>query len=432
MRLLISGAGVSGSAAAALATQNGYAVTIYDDSPATAAETAGPGVEAVSGGWTFDLVHGMDLVVVSPGVPQGAAPIRDAVEAGVELWSEVEFAFRHTDVPITAVTGTNGKTTVTELIVDMLRRAGRKAVAAGNIGTPLSSVSADPWDDIVAEVSSFQLRFVSEFHPRLAVVLGVTADHLDWHGSVSAYHSAKGRIVENQTEADVVVFDADNLVASEIAARSPARGIPISGSRLPEGGSGVTDGVVRVGPVHVEVSSLAISDAAYLSDLVAAGAAALDLGASVEVIQEALRDFRPGEHRRQPVGSWNGVLWVDDSKATNPDAALASIEAYPSVVLIAGGRNKGLDLASLVRHPHLRGIVAIGEAADELTRASKGRSLPASDMSEAVQVARSIAARGDTVLLAPACASFDMFAGYAERGDAFQSAVMQEISRWRQ
>lgn len=413
MRTLIIGGGVSGSAAARLAARLGYRVTVYDADPAVAQSVLAEGFAAVGGPWSTDLLIGMELAVVSPGVPERSAPVTDTLEAGIPLWSELEFAARNIEAPLVAVTGTNGKTTVTSLIAAMLRAGGLRAMAAGNIGTALSDVAGGRWDVVVVEASSFQLRFVEEFHPQVAVVLNLAPDHLDWHGSLAAYGQAKARIFENQTEDDVLIYDGEDEGAARLVEPAVARKIALSYRE------GFTYGALSIPPEQVPVR-----DAAFITDLKAAAVAALEMGASLEAVQATVRSFRPAAHRRTLVGTWHGVQWVDDSKATNPHAAVASIRAFPSVVLIAGGRNKGTDLSSVAAVGSIRHLVLIGEAASELAEAAGDTPwTAASTMEEAVAMADAVSETGDTVLLAPACASFDMFSSYRARGDAFVKAV---------
>ncbi len=424
MRTLVLGAAVSGRAAARLAIRAGQRVTVWDADPAAAASLTSEGIPAVGGSWNADLLEGVDLVVVSPGIQESALPIVETLESRVPLWSEVEFAWRQLEVPVVAVTGTNGKTTVTTLIADMLGRSGVATVAAGNIGTALSDVAGGAWEVVVVEVSSFQLRFTERFRPEVAVLLNVAPDHLDWHGSIHAYTAAKARIFANQGPEQVLVYDADDPGASALAESAGARLVPASGRRLPDGGVGVADGMLAIDGIEIPLTGLAVGDPAYLLDIAAAGAAALAAGAKPDAIVASASEFRPGAHRREVVGVWAGITWVDDSKATNPHAARAALEAYPSVVLIAGGRSKGLDLAPLAQHPHLRRLVAIGESAPTLLDAAlPGVGVWAADMAEAVRLADEAATAGDVVLLAPGGASFDMFDSYAHRGEVFADEV---------
>ncbi|MGH8874846.1 MAG: UDP-N-acetylmuramoyl-L-alanine--D-glutamate ligase, partial [Acidimicrobiia bacterium] len=307
MRLLVLGGAVSGLAAARLARRLGHSVTVYDRRPGAGAELLGEGIGVVEGAWAAELLDGMDLVVTSPGFPERSLPVVEALEAGVPLWSEVEFAWRHLDVPVAAVTGTNGKTTVTELASRMLTRSGRRAAAAGNIGSPLSQFVDGDREVLVVEVSSFQLSFTEAFHPRAAALLNLAPDHLDWHGSMASYRASKQRVYLNQTPDEPLVFDADDPGAVEAVARAPSRLVPVSGRRLPDGGAGVADRMLRAGPASIGLARLATSDPSHLVDLAAAAELAQALGAHPEAVEEEWHSFRPGPHRRTLVGEWGGI-----------------------------------------------------------------------------------------------------------------------------
>lgn len=425
MNVLVLGAAVSGKAAAMLAQRNGSLVSLYDRSAAAVAPLRDRGFALHSGVWNRRLLRGIDLVVASPGIPEHATPIVDALASGAPVWSELEFGTRELEVPYVAVTGTNGKTTVTTLLAGMLARSGMRSTAVGNVGTPVCAVVGEAWDILVIEASSFQLRFIDQFHPIAAAVLNVAPDHLDWHGDLAAYAAAKGRISENMTPQDVLVFDVDDPGARRLAAAASARLVPISGIAVPPDGNGPDGGRIVVNGVPFEVP---VDDPAYLSDLTAAATLALELGSDADAVQAVLTSFRRGSHRRREVASRDGVTWVDDSKATNPHAARSSGAAYPSVILIAGGRNKGLDMGDIVA-PTVRHVVAFGEAADEIAAASPVATTRVGDLTAAVAVAAEEARPGDTVLLAPGCASFDQFGSYAERGDAFTAIVRERIGK---
>lgn len=418
MRPLVLGAARSGAAIVRLLHRHGEApVVVYDAGRTGSVE----GERICTGPWDPALLEGIDVVVASPGFPETGAPIRQALAAGIPVRSEIELAAGALAVPFVAVTGTNGKTTVTELIDEMLRASGLRSAAVGNIGSPLCDAELLDVDVLVVETSSFQLRFIDTFHPAVAVVLDVTEDHLDWHGDVAGYRAAKARVTERQGPGDVLVYSADDPGAVAIADGSRARRVPVSGTRLPDGGWGADDeGLHLPGGILPVAPSL---DAAYRLDVVAAAAAAHAIGAGGEAIAGVVDAFRPGRHRREEVGAVDGVVFVNDSKATNPHAAAAAIRAYSSVVVILGGRNKGLDLAPLLSIESVRAVVGIGEAGVELAARHPG--IPVADsMRRAVRVAGDLAEPGDTVLLAPGCASFDMYASYEERGDAFRDAVL--------
>jgi UDP-N-acetylmuramoylalanine--D-glutamate ligase len=424
VNVLILGAAVSGTAAAHLARRLGYGVEVYDGDVGAVGSLQTEGFVVHSGPWTPHLLEAVDVVITSPGIPQAAAPIVDTLAAQIPVWSEMEFGARHLDAPYVAVTGTNGKTTVAEAAAAMLEHGGVKTCAAGNIGTALTSVVGEPWDVVVVEASSFQLRFVDTFHPVAAALLNVAPDHLDWHGTEGAYAAAKARIYANQTHRDILVFDADDPGAVACVAGAATTLVPISGRRLPDGGNGVDGDVVVIGDMRLSRPDL---DQSFLVDLVAAGTLAAHVGAGAASVAGVLADFAPGLHRRTIVGSWDGVTWVDDSKATNPHAAVAAAAAFPDVVLIAGGKNKGLDLAPLVRVPSVRHVIALGEAAGELAAAGAGRVTTVNSMEEAVLAADRVATPGSTVLLAPGCASFDMYRSYGERGDSFRRIVIDHM-----
>jgi UDP-N-acetylmuramoylalanine--D-glutamate ligase len=399
---------------------------VYDRDPGVLEKLREDRLPATTGTWSTALLAGIDLVVTSPGFGESSEPIRDVTAAGITLWSELEFAWRRLGVPTVAVTGTNGKTTVTALIADMLVRSGRHTLPIGNIGTPVSDITDRPLEVAVVEASSFQLRFVEQFHPATAVILNVAPDHLDWHGSFDAYLAAKATIHRNQTSSDLVIYDVDDEGAVKAIAGAESRRLPVSGRGLPEGGLGISGDKLDLGELVIPLARVPVSDPAFLLDLVAAAAAAFEHGAQPGAVEDAITTFRPDAHRRSSIGNWQGVEWIDDSKATNPHAAVAAAAAYESVVLIAGGRNKGLDLSSLPRVPTVKHVIAIGEAGPQLAAAAGDTPLQeASTMEEAVALADHAATAGDTVLLAPGCASFDMYRSYAERGESFTEAVFR-------
>lgn len=421
MRVLVLGAAVSGRAAIRLLEASGHEVVVHDADPAAVADLD-PG-RARGGEWDPDLLNGVELVVSSPGVPEHAPPLRDARAGGVPVWSELELAFRHLEAPLAAVTATNGKTTITRIAAEMLCGSGLRAAAVGNIGEPLSGAVGGEWDALVVEASSFQLRFIDAFHPRAAVLLNVAPDHLDWHGGFDAYLRAKAMIYHNQGPGDLLVYDMDDDGATRAVAGAPSRLVPVSGLRRPESGAGPEGGKLWISDdVTVDLAGLQTEDPSHLADLAAAGLVALEMGAVPSAIAEAIGGFSPGRHRREVVGVWDGVTWINDSKATNPHAALAAVRAYDSVVLIAGGRNKDLEVAPIAAEPNVRHVIGIGEEGPAVLAAARV-GCAADDMAEAVAIADRVARPGDTVLLAPGCASFDMYGSYGERGDDFAARV---------
>ena len=424
-RCLVLGAGVSGRAAARLGVGLGWKVRVYDARPEAISSANGREEwSAVTGRWRREWVSDCDLVVTSPGFAESSAPIRDALGAGKPVWSEVELAGRELRTEMTAVTGTNGKTTVALLVGRMLALSGMETPVVGNIGYPLSDLVGKDVGRAVVELSSFQLRFTETLSPRTAVIVNVASDHLDWHGTVDRYLAAKARIHAAQREDDTLIFDADDPGARRAVrgATSQLLGVSVPGGTVDRpGGQG---GDLVIGALRIPIAELAVGDTSYLSDLLIAAAAARAWGASDSAVEEAIRSFRPGPHRRRTVGEIDGVRFVDDSKATNPHAALASINSFGSVVLIAGGLNKGLDLSPLTAVGSVRSVVSIGTASPLLVEsAPPGRVTPAHSLEEAVSIALGLARPADVVLLAPGCASFDQFDSYQHRGKEFGRIV---------
>lgn len=431
-RALVVGLGRSGQAVARHLLVRGMSVVAVDDAPSDDARAAAGAlglvlVEAPSLEALANLVVRADLIVPSPGVPASHPVFGLARAAGIPVRGEVELASRWSICPLVAVTGTNGKTTVTSLIADMLSASGVPSIAAGNIGLPLSdAVANEDLKVVVAEVSSFQLAFAESFRPVVAVWLNLAPDHLDWHGDVDAYVAAKARIWANQGPGDVAVVNADDPLVMAQAAHAPSR-IVTFGLEPDRAMFTITNGRLRGpdGPI-VEVAELSRSLPHDLSNALAASAAALAAGATVEGVRSALTAFAPLPHRLTLVAYAGGVRWYDDSKATNPHAAVAAVSGFDSVVLLAGGRNKGLDLSELSEvADKVRAVIALGEAAPEVAAAFEGRSpvWVAESMREAVGLAANAAKPGDVVLLSPGCASFDWYRSYAERGDDFAATV---------
>ena len=433
MRTLVLGAGVSGQAASRLLSRLDREHVVYDRRAGNLDRIAASGTDTVTGPWNSSVLSRVELVVASPGFSPSSVPMKAVKDAGIPVWSEVELAIRHLICPVVAVTGTNGKTTVVEQATEMLQDSGFRAVAAGNIGPALSDVALDGWDVVVLEMSSFQLVSTYTLAPRVAVIVNVAVDHLDWHGSPAAYRAAKARIFRHFTADDLLVYDSDDPGAAALAAIAPGRKAPVTGSgRVPDDGYGIARRRLHLPEGIVPVEEMPAIDPAYRVNLTSAAVAATELGAGPESVARVVSRFRHRAHRRKVVGEWAGVTWVDDSKATNPHAASAAIRCYPSVVLIAGGRNKGLDLAPIVALPNIRFLIGLGESGPELLSRSSGR--PASlagSMEQAVAMAGERANRGDTVLLSPGCASFDMFASYAERGEVFGRLVREHIDMAR-
>jgi len=428
-RVLVLGLGLSGRAAARFCAERGARVVAADDRPASQLEA----LETLSGLAELRLgpdapgPTGFDLVVPSPGVPAARW-----AGAGCEVAGDVELAGAALRVPVVAITGTNGKSTTTLLVERLLRAAGLRAEAAGNIGRSALDLVGRPLDVAVLEVSSFQLEATTDFHPRVAVVLNVTADHLDRHGSFGAYRDAKARLLRPLGPGDDAVLSADDPVVREMARASRARVRWFSqcealadGACLDAGGICVRDGDATL---RVPLEAWPLAGVHNRENLLAALLAVRALGADLERAVRALPEFRPLPHRMELVAVRGGVSFVDDSKATNVGAALRSLESFPGpVIWIGGGKDKGLDFRPLgpVLKERARAALLVGEAAPKLESELAGdlecRSV--GTVARAVEAAAALAKPGDVVLLAPACASLDQFRSYAERGACFRDAV---------
>jgi UDP-N-acetylmuramoylalanine--D-glutamate ligase len=435
--VVVVGAARSGVAAAELLARRGAVVTLTETRSAidAADRLTAAGVALELGGHQPETLAAAELVVVSPGVPVEQAVFDPAREHGVEIIGELELASRWVHGPLLAITGTKGKSTTTTLLGRMLSASGRKVLVGGNIGVPLSAqVDASTADTFhVVEVSSFQLETTTTFRPWVAVWLNFADDHLDRHPTVEAYAAAKAHIFTNQTADDWAVINADDPAVVGYSARSSARHVEFSlAGRIVDGFVVEGDWIVRRTASGAEplipVAVVELTGRHMLNNVLAAAAAASLAGVSPEAMIAALSGFRGLEHVMEPVDEIHGVRFVNDSKATNVEAARRSIESFSrGVVAIVGGRFKGGDLRQL-REPMLaagRGVVAIGEAS-ALVREALDGTVPiveAASMRDAVERGYAAAAPDGVVLLAPACSSFDWFKDYAERGNHFKQEV---------
>jgi UDP-N-acetylmuramoylalanine--D-glutamate ligase len=435
-RVLVVGAALSGIAAAELLARRGARVTLTDAKPEIAAgeRLRAAGVALALGRHDRDAFTAVDLVVTSPGVPWDLRELEAARAAGVEVIGEIELASRWLAGRVVAITGTKGKSTTTTLVGRMLAEAGRHVLVGGNIGVPLSEhVDASTPETLhVVEVSSFQLEATATFHPWIAAITNFSADHLDRHPTVEAYASAKARAFANQDAGDWAVVNADDPAAERIASASRARRLLYSSTQVLADGVCLKDGVIwqrsSEGDVPlVPYSRVRLHGAHMASNVVAAAAITRLAGAPADAQGRALDGFTGLEHVMEPVAAIGGVRFVNDSKATNVEAAARSIESFDGVVAIVGGKYKGGafdDLAGPLA-AHGRAVVAIGEARPLVVKALAGR-VPieeADTLEAAVARAHALAQPDGVVLLAPACSSFDMFESYAARGRAFKEIV---------
>ncbi|MEY2454405.1 MAG: UDP-N-acetylmuramoylalanine--D-glutamate ligase, partial [Acidimicrobiaceae bacterium] len=373
------------------------------------------------------LIGDVDVVIPSPGVGDVHVALDLARRAGVPVRSEFDLAADWDDRPLLAITGTDGKTTVTTLTTDMLQASGVRAAAVGNTEVPLVAAIDDPAIDVfVVEASSFRIDHSERFAPKVGTWLNFSPDHLNLHRSLESYELAKAKLWRDQSSTDVAIGSIDDAVVLRHLRDAPARHVTFG---LADGADyRVEDGqlLTGAGAVLVDVADLPRAFPHDLTNSLAAAATALAGGATIEGCREALVRFQGLPHRISLVGERDGVRWYDDSKATTPNATLTATKSFDSSVLIAGGQNKGLDLGVLVEAaPHVRAVVAIGDAAGEVESAFAGVRpvVVAGSMSDAVAAAGRLAQAGDTVLLSPACASFDWYRSYGERGEDFSTQV---------
>ncbi len=439
-KILVIGLGKTGIAAAQFAASRGAAVTVSDAKPETdlreaLGALAGLPLRAFTGAEDPAIVAGQDLLVPSPGVPPFNPILREAGRRGIPVVSETELAFRFLRVPVIAITGTNGKTTVTTLVGHILAGAGKRAFVGGNIGSPLIGYVGGPQDDdwAVLELSSFQLQRIETFRAQVAVLLNTAPDHLDYHADYEEYRRAKERIFENQQAGDLAVLNADEPGSAALAAGLRARVAFFSTVSEPADGMGLRGDriVCRAAGRDVEsypLSMIRIPGRHNVENVMAAVMAARHAGCAPAAIVEAVGSFRGLAHRIEFAGEKGGVAFYDDSKGTNVSAVVRALEAFEKpVILLLGGRDKSGDftaLAPMIRRT-VKEVVLFGEAREVIGKQIGGlvKTETAATMNDAVHAAYADAAPGDVVLLSPGCASFDEFRSYAHRGDVFKETV---------
>jgi len=438
-RVLVVGLGKSGVASALFLESRGARVTVSDAKSEDQLTNEIPalldrGITVETGKHGERTFHDQDLIVVSPGVPSDVAPLQQARRLGIPVIGEIELTARFLQGNIVAITGSNGKTTTTTLTGEIIASGGRKTLVGGNIGTPaitfVEQSTPDTW--IVLEISSFQLESIETFHPHIAVILNVTPDHLDRHGSMESYIAAKARIFENQTEDDFAVLNADNDISLQLAQGLRPHVLCFSRQRAVERGAYVRDGAIiyRNGE-EVEimpVSEIALKGAHNVENVLAAVAIGMAAGVEPSAIRRAVKDFRAVEHRLEYVATLRGVQYYNDSKATNVDATIKALQSFPANIhLILGGKDKGSDYSTLnaLIAERVKCVYTIGAAAAKI-ESQIGKSAPligAQTLESAVGKAADQAVEGDIVLLSPACASFDQFPSYEHRGRVFKELV---------
>lgn len=441
-KVLVVGIARSGVAVAKFLIEKGTKVVLTDkksreELSGTLKNFPTESVELITGSYPEFGAGDYDFLVVSPGVPLKVPPVQRAFELGVPVYSELELAYRFSSSPIVAITGTNGKTTTTTLIGEIFKDAGKNVCVGGNIGLPLALEveKYGPDDVIVAEVSSFQLESIHTFKPKVALILNITPDHLDRHGTMENYVHAKARIFENQTKDDFTILNYDDARVRILSENTPGTVIFFSREHILEEGIFIEDGQIIAkfkGKVEkiCPTREVFIKGAHNLENALAASAAAYIMGISAAKIAEVLRSFQGVAHRLEFVAEVNGVKFINDSKGTNPDASIKALEAYDEpIVLLAGGRNKGSDFTEFAYKikEKVRSLVILGECKDEIREAVNRVGFSAVDeantFEEAVKIAAQKAKPGEIVLLSPACASWDMFKSFEERGECFKDVV---------
>jgi len=441
-RVLVVGLGKSGLAAARFLKAHGAKVTVSDARPATliaelpALLDEGISVEAGSHGLlTF---RRQDLIVVSPGVPADVPELKQVRAMGMRIIGEMELGAAFLQGEIVAITGSNGKTTTTTLMGEILKASGRPTLVGGNIGTPVTEMVAASTEATwsVLEVSSFQLETIEAFKPRIALVLNITPDHLDRHGSFEAYAAAKARITEFQTADDFLVLNAEDVNTQLVAAKTKSQIYWFSAKRQIKQGAFVHGESIlftakeggKPEPV-MPVAEIPLAGAHNVENVLAAVCAARLAGVAAETIRSAVRAFKAVEHRLEFVRELGGVKYYNDSKATNVDATVKAVESFTGGIhLILGGKDKDSNYAVMgpLLRERVKTVITIGSAAEKIARELAGvaKIEAAETMQRAVTLAHDQAGAGDTVLLAPACASFDQFENYEHRGRVFKELVM--------
>lgn len=441
-RVLVVGLGKSGVASALFLQQQGARVTVSDSKQEDQLRNEIPvlldkGITVESGGHGERTFRQQDLIVISPGVPVNAPVLEPARKLGIPIIGEVELATRYLKGQLVAITGSNGKTTTTALTGDVVAARGAPTLVGGNIGTPAISLVPDSTDEsyTVLEISSFQLETIEKFHAKVAVVLNVTPDHLDRHGTFEAYWEAKRRIFENQTAQDFAVLNADDPEAAKMASGLKGQLRWFSRKKVVEAGAFVRGSNIFYKDVKGEREVMSLGDmqlkgAHNVENVLAAVAIGSILGIDAAKIREAVRNFKAVEHRLEFVANVNGVDYYNDSKATNVDATIKALESFPkNIHIILGGKDKGSDYTVLkpLLKERVKRVYTIGAAAEKI-ESHIGNVVPitkAVTIDNAVRKAAEAATSGDVVVLAPACASFDQFTSYEHRGKVFKDLVQQ-------
>ncbi|HWR05708.1 UDP-N-acetylmuramoyl-L-alanine--D-glutamate ligase [Sporomusa sp.] len=441
-KILVLGAGVSGISVANILQQLGAHVTLSDAKSVDKmdkdfSQLAANGVVLALGNQTELLLDGIDYIVLSPGISIYVSLVAAAKRRGIPVMSEVEVAYRLSSAPIIAITGTNGKTTTTTLIGEILKTTGRQVAVGGNIGAALSeqALEVDADGFVVAEISSFQLEGATKFRPHIAAVLNLTPDHLDRHHTMAVYQEMKERIFANQDKNDYLILNYDDVSVRGMAERALGKTMYFSRRQQLDQGIFEHNGTIILKWEEKLIDICTINDIQIkgghnVENALAACAVGYFAGASPEDMAKVLKTFQGVEHRIEPVAEIAGVGYYNDSKATNPESTIKALEAFPGhIILIAGGRDKNTDLTEFMQLAKERvdHLIVLGEAQQRFTEAATQHGVKnihnVTSFTEAVTLARSLAQPPQVVLLSPACASYDMFDNYEERGNVFKDLV---------
>ena len=442
-KVLVFGSGISGIGATRLLEQQGADVILYDGKETLDKEElhnkigADSKTEIVLGELRDEVIDSLDIMVMSPGVPTDLPIVNKIREKGVRIWGEIELAYRVGKGDVLAITGTNGKTTTTALLGEIMKAWKDNVYVVGNIGTPYTSIADKTTDDtiIVAEISSFQLETVEQFRPKVSAILNITPDHLDRHHTMQAYIEAKETIAKNQDSKDICVLNYEDEETRSFGEKTEATVLYFSSQRKLDRGiyleNGViiyTDGEKCIDICHVD--ELKLLGMHNYENVMAAVGMALAYRVPVEIIRRSVKDFGGVEHRIEYVCEKNGVLYYNDSKGTNPDAAIKAISAMKRpTYLIGGGYDKDASYEEWIQSfdGKVRKLILIGQTKEKIEKTAKmcgfEDTILADNLEEAVSICSKLATDGDAVLLSPACASWGMFRNYEERGDKFKELV---------
>lgn len=441
-QILVLGLAKSGTAAAKLLLKLGAKVTVNDREPlnknAYARELEQLGANVICGEHPLHLVHeDLAYVVKNPGIRYDNPLVERAIQLKIPVITEVELTYLVSDADIIGITGSNGKTTTTSYIYEMMIGSDKTPIAAGNIGQVASEVVQDATDNhvLVMELSSFQLMGINQFKPKISVLLNLVEAHLDYHGTMGNYIEAKGNIFKNQKKEDYIIYNADDPLVEQLVEKGQATLVPFSTKKVLENGASVHNGYLTVFQNKlIPVDEMSLPGEHNVSNALAAAAAAYLAGASKEHICHILKTFKGVEHRLQYVETINGRSFYNNSKATNVPATITALKAFKEpIILIAGGLDRGLSFDALLPYfkDRVKGVITYGETAEKIALVAKKGEVKYVEvketLNEAVASAYDVSSSGDVILLSPACASWDQFKTFEERGESFVSAIKKLV-----